>query len=129
MIHSTSREYFDSPMRFDCSLGITPIHSRPMIGHRWWLQALRTVIGPMIMSSFKREAFGNSVTFGMGTNRPRKISFTYILATRLAVSRVLWSCSRSMTRLSSKSVISDATSFVSSSISPGSMNAEMLSLA
>ena len=89
MIHSTSREYFDSPMRFDFSLGITPIHSRPMMGHRWWLQALRTVIGPMIMSSLRCEAFGNSVIFGIGTKRPRNISFTYILATRRAVSRVL----------------------------------------
>jgi hypothetical protein len=55
-----------------------------MMGHRWWLQALRTVIGPMIMSSFRCEAFGNSVTLGMGTNRPRNTSFTYIFATRRA---------------------------------------------
>jgi hypothetical protein len=37
-----------------------------MIGQKWWLQALRTVIGPTIISSFKRSALGNSVTAGAG---------------------------------------------------------------
>ena len=67
MIQSAMREYFDRPMRSESSFGITPIQSRPMIGHRWWLQALRTVTGPMIMSSFRCDAFGNSVTLGTGT--------------------------------------------------------------
>ena len=89
MIQSVMREYLDSPMRLESLLGMTPIHSRPMMGHRWWLQALRTVIGPMIMSSLRCDAFGNSVTRGMGTKRPRNTSVTYILATRRAVSRVL----------------------------------------
>ena len=66
MIHSASRAYFDRPIRFECSLGISPIHTRPMIGQKWWLQALRTVIGPTIISSFSARAFGNSVTGGAG---------------------------------------------------------------
>ena len=36
-----------------------------MIGQRWCEQALRTVIGPTIISSFRRSAFGNSVTGGI----------------------------------------------------------------
>ena len=44
-----------------------------MIGHKWWLHALRTVIGPTIISSFKLSAFGNSVTGGAGKYRPRQI--------------------------------------------------------
>ena len=35
-----------------------------MIGQKWWLQALRTVIGPTIISSFREVALGNSVTGG-----------------------------------------------------------------
>ena len=66
MIHSARREYFDSPIRLECSFGISPIHSRPMIGQKWWLQALRTVIGPTIISSFRKAAWGNSVTGGAG---------------------------------------------------------------
>ena len=44
---------------------ILAAQTRPMIGHRWWEQALLTVIGPTIMSSFRRSTFGNSVTGGM----------------------------------------------------------------
>ena len=62
--HSTSRAYFDSPIRAECSFGITPTQVRPMIGHRWCEHALRTVTGPMIMSSLRRPTFGNSVTGG-----------------------------------------------------------------
>ena len=64
--HSASREYFDSPSRLECSLGMRPTHRRPMIGQKWWLQALRTEMGQMIISSFRRSAFGNSVTGGAG---------------------------------------------------------------
>ena len=35
-----------------------------MIGQKWWLQALRTVIGPTIISSLSDASFGNSVTGG-----------------------------------------------------------------
>ena len=66
MIHSARREYFDRPIRLECSFGIRPIQSRPMIGQRWWLQAERTVIGPTIISSFSMAALGNSVTGGAG---------------------------------------------------------------
>ena len=34
MIQSVMREYFESPMRSESLLGITPIHSRPMMGQR-----------------------------------------------------------------------------------------------
>ena len=64
MIHSARRAYLDRPMTLVCSLGITPIHSLPMMGHRWWLHALRTVMGPTIISSFKCSALGNSVMVG-----------------------------------------------------------------
>ena len=64
---SARRTYFDSPMRLECSLGSTPIHSLPMIGHRWCEQALRTVIGPTISSSLSRSTLGNSVTGGAAT--------------------------------------------------------------
>jgi hypothetical protein len=47
-------------------LGITPIQSLPMMGHRWWLQALRTVMGPTIISSLRCSALGNSVIVGAG---------------------------------------------------------------
>ena len=66
MIHSASRAYLDRPITLVCSLGITPIHSLPITGHRWWLQAERTVIGPTIISSFRCSAFGNSVIVGPG---------------------------------------------------------------
>ena len=67
MIQSQMRAYLLRPMRLLCSLGRMPIQTRPKIGHMWWLQALRTVIGPTIMSSFSRSALGNSVTAGIGT--------------------------------------------------------------
>ena len=67
MIHSQMRAYFDRPIRFECSLGRMPIHTLPRIGHRWCEQALRTFTGPTIISSFRREKFGNSVTDGIGT--------------------------------------------------------------
>ena len=59
------RAYFDRPMRFECSLGITPTQSLPMIGQRWCEQALRTVMGPTIISSLSRSTFGNSVIGGI----------------------------------------------------------------
>ena len=65
MTQSASRTYFDSPIRFEYSLGSTPIQTLPMIGHRWWEQALRTVIGPTIISSLRRSTLGNSVTGGI----------------------------------------------------------------
>jgi hypothetical protein len=58
MIQSARREYFDSPIRLECSLGISPIHSRPMMGQKWWLQALRTLMGPTIISSFRYLGVG-----------------------------------------------------------------------
>ncbi len=61
------RAYFDRPIRFECSFGSTPIHTRPRIGHRWCEHALRTFTGPTIISSFRRSTFGNSVTLGMRT--------------------------------------------------------------
>ena len=64
MIQSASRAYFDRPMRFECWFGMTPIHSSPMIGQRWCEQALRTVMGPTIISSFKPSTLGNSVVAG-----------------------------------------------------------------
>ncbi len=64
MTQSTRRAYFDRPMTLVCSLGSTPIHSLPITGQKWWLQALRTVIGPTIMSSFRCSALGNSVIAG-----------------------------------------------------------------
>ena len=67
MIQSQMRAYFDRPIRFECSLGRMPIQTLPMIGHRWCEQALRTVTGPTIISSFRRLKFGNSVTAGIGT--------------------------------------------------------------
>ena len=70
MIQSARRKYFDRPIRFECSFGMSPIHSRPMIGQKWWLQALRTVIGPTIISSLRCSAFGNSVTGGAGHVAP-----------------------------------------------------------
>ena len=45
---------------------MTPTQMRPMIGQKWCEQALRTVTGPMIMSSLRRATFGNSVTGGSG---------------------------------------------------------------
>ena len=65
--HSTRRAYFERPIRAECSFGITPTQTRPMIGHRWCEQALRTVTGPTIISSFRRRTFGNSVTGGCAT--------------------------------------------------------------
>ena len=67
MTQSQMRAYLLKPMRLENSLGMMPIHTRPMMGHRWCEQALRTLMGPTIISSFKREKFGNSVTDGMGT--------------------------------------------------------------
>ena len=67
MIQSAMRAYLLRPIRLLCSLGRMPIQTLPKIGHMWWLQALRTVIGPTIISSFRRSAFGNSVTAGIGT--------------------------------------------------------------
>ena len=61
---STRRAYLDRPITLVCLLGITPIHTLPMTGHRWWLQALRTVMGPTIISSFRLLPFGNSVILG-----------------------------------------------------------------
>ena len=64
MIHSATRAYLDRPMTLVCSLGSTPIHSVPMTGQKWWLQAERTVMGPTIISSFSRSALGISVIAG-----------------------------------------------------------------
>ncbi|MNY75717.1 hypothetical protein D3C86_2150760 [compost metagenome] len=64
MIHSASRAYLDRPIRLECWLGMTPIHSLPMIGHRWCEQALRTRSGPTIISSLSWPTLGNSVTGG-----------------------------------------------------------------
>ena len=66
MIQSAMRAYLDRPIRLLCSLGRMPIQTLPQIGHMWWLQALRTVIGPTIISSFRRSALGNSGTCGSG---------------------------------------------------------------
>ncbi len=100
-----------------------------MIGQRWWEQALRTMIGPTIISSFRRPTFGNSVTGGCAPKRPAKTSIRYILATRRAVSLVLWSLAVSMTSACSTPSIFSATSSRSCSSSPSSMKAAMLSLA
>ena len=54
MIQSQMRTYFDSPIRFENSLGSTPIQTLPRMGQRWCEQALRTLIGPTIISSFRR---------------------------------------------------------------------------
>ena len=64
MTHSARRAYFDRPMTLVRSLGMTPIHSLPMTGQKWWLHALRTVMGPTIISSLSRSALGNSVMAG-----------------------------------------------------------------
>ena len=64
MTQSTSRAYLDRPITLVCSLGITPIQILPMTGQKWWLHALRTVMGPTIISSFRCSAFGNSVIVG-----------------------------------------------------------------
>ena len=61
------RAYLDRPIRAECSLGMTPIQTLPMTGHRWCEQALRTVMGPTIINSFRWAALGNSVTGGIGT--------------------------------------------------------------
>jgi hypothetical protein len=58
-----------------------------------------------------------------------KTSFRNILATRLAVSLVLWSLSVSITSARSTPCICASTSARSSSSSPSSMNSAMLSLA
>ena len=65
MIQSQMRAYLDRPIRLECSLGITPIQTLPMIGQKWCEQALRTLTGPTIISSLSRSAFGNSVTGGI----------------------------------------------------------------
>lgn len=67
MIQSTRRAYLLRPITLVCSLGITPIQILPMTGQKWWLQALRTVSGPTIISSFKCSALGNSVMGGCAT--------------------------------------------------------------
>ena len=67
MIQSQIRTYFDRPIRFECSFGSRPIQTRPRIGQRWCEQALRTLIGPTIISSLRRETFGNSVIVGAAT--------------------------------------------------------------
>ena len=67
MTQSTRRAYFDKPITLVCSLGMTPIQILPITGHRWWLQALRTVSGPTIISSFRCSALGNSVIEGDST--------------------------------------------------------------
>ena len=67
MIQSQMRAYFDRPIRLECSLGSSPIQTLPRMGHRWCAHALRTVIGPTIINSLSRSAFGNSVTAGIGT--------------------------------------------------------------
>ena len=121
MIQSQMREYFDRPIRFECSFGMMPIQTLPMIGHRWCEQALRTLIGPTIINSFRRSALGNSVTAGIGTYRPLNTSVRNILATRLAVSAVLWSLSVSITSARSTSAILASTSLRNSSISPSLM--------
>src|SRR6476620_2260644 len=101
MTHSASRAYLDRPMTLVCSLGITPIHTLPITGQKWWLHAERTVIGPTIISSFRCSALGNSVLVGAWLERPLNTPLRYILATRRAVSPVLWSLWVSITRLSS----------------------------
>ncbi len=67
MIQSASRAYLESPIRLECSLGITPIHSRPKIGHRWCEQVLRMITGPTIINSFRCSILGNWVMPGSGT--------------------------------------------------------------
>ena len=67
MIHPARRAYLDRPITLVCSLGITPIQILPITGQKWWLQALRTVIGPTIISSLRCSAFGNSVIGGAAT--------------------------------------------------------------
>ena len=67
MIHSATRAYLLRPITLVRSLGITPIHTLPITGQKWWLQALRTVMGPTIISSFKCSALGNSVIAGACT--------------------------------------------------------------
>jgi len=59
-------------LRQAADLGIEASGLRCIAEHRehglhspwWWLQALRTVIGPTIISSFRCSAFGNSVIVG-----------------------------------------------------------------
>ena len=82
--HSASRAYFDRPITLVCSLGITPIHSLPMTGQKWWLQAERTVIGPTIISSLSRDTFGKLVIDGATRYRPANTSSMNIFATRRA---------------------------------------------
>ena len=62
MIHSARRAYFERPITLVCSLGMTPIQILPMTGQKWWLQALRTLIGPTIINSLMCSALGDSVT-------------------------------------------------------------------
>ena len=63
-VQSTRRAYLDRPITLVCSLGSTPIQILPITGQKWWLQALRTVTGPTIISSFRCSALGNSVIAG-----------------------------------------------------------------
>ena len=67
MIHSARRAYLDRPITLVCSLGNTPIQILPITGQKWWLQALRTVMGPTIISSLRCSALGNSVISGAST--------------------------------------------------------------
>ena len=64
MTHSASRAYLERPMTLVRSLGRMPIQILPITGQKWWLQALRTVMGPTIINSFKCSALGNSVIAG-----------------------------------------------------------------
>ncbi|MNN89379.1 hypothetical protein D3C81_2071930 [compost metagenome] len=64
MIHSAMRAYLDRPIRLEWRFGITPTQRLPMIGHRWCEHALRTRIGPTIISSLSCSTLGNSVTSG-----------------------------------------------------------------
>lgn len=65
MIQSQMRAYLDRPISSESGLGgSTPTQIWPMMGHRWCEQALRTLMGPTIIRSLSREAFGKVVTLG-----------------------------------------------------------------
>jgi hypothetical protein len=88
------------------------------------------VIGPTIISSFSRSAFGNSVTAGIGWH----VAATEDLVDEhlghpLGRLLVLWSLSVSITSARSTSCILACTSAFSSSTSPSRMKSAMLSLA
>ncbi len=130
MIHSARRAYLDKPDQVRMLVRHQADPHPPMIGQKWWLQALRTVIGPTIISSFRLVTWGTrspAGPAGSGPGTPRSDT-SWPRGARCPACCDRCRCRSPGFRRTPRIFVATSSSSSSSS-SPGSMNPAMLSLA